>query len=239
MSNPVQTKVGAWNGGATTVATTFTSLPAAGDAVTVAIRAYSGGAGVSVSSVVDNQTGNTFVKISSGSDTANNGQLELWWCSSITAPSGSYTVTATLSAANQARLDLMEYGSGLSLDKTGSNTATGTTGTVTASGANTSTTNSVVAAICASYDAGSAISDPTGYTPFVNDTGFVNFVDTNISYKTEVATVTSSASGWAWTNSQAYIALIATFKSSGGGSSFPPVPESLLTKAQLNTLLTM
>ena len=218
MANPVQTKVGSWNGGALTVVTSFTSLPASGAAVFVWTRIYTGGSAGNVTAIVDNQIGNVYTKIKSIADTAGNGQLELWWCSSITAPSGTFTVTTTLNSSWQARCDLVEGTSGLTADQNGTNTGSGTSGSVTASGSNTSSTDFVMAGIEVSYDAGSSISGPSsGYTGFVNDTGFVNFVDTNIAYKTEGSTVTSSATSWTWTNSQFYGAIIATFTTGGGG----------------------
>lgn len=220
-SNPVQTKVGSWNGSATTAATSFTSLPASGHQVFAWVRVYTGGGTLATPTCADNQTGNTYTNLEWVADQDGpNGYIGVFEDASIGSPTGTFTITCTLASAHQARVDLVET-SGLTLDKTGTNApvTNGTSGTVSGSATNSSSTNFVMAAIEISYNAGSAAPTPTtGYTAFVNDTGFTTFVNTVISYKTETTTVTSSASWASWTSAQYYAAAILTFTGSGGSS---------------------
>ena len=241
----VQTKFLGTQSRAATNAISFTSLPGAGNLVVFGLIAAANYDPSTISSVTDNQ-GNTYTKINSAvSNGGNAGEGELWRCESIGTPSGTFTVTAHNSVANSkaCALFLLEENTYKTLDQNGvaTNQAAATSGTVTASGAN-SNANALVVACCGVVDytgSGWGLSSPptTGYTAIgldANDNG----EDFEAAYKEITASETSSAH-WSWTaGSSNWIALLATFKSSGGTTYNDSLTESGSASDSLSVLAT-
>lgn len=95
-------------------AISFATLPGAGSAVVLFIASWNGSAHRTVSSVADNQTGNSYTRIGNSSNSAGGNfiNVEEWVASNINGPSGTFTVTATLSASGDSRVVIAEYTSG-------------------------------------------------------------------------------------------------------------------------------
>jgi hypothetical protein len=221
----------------------FTSLPTTGNAVIVVVKTFntSGGNHSRPSAMVDNQSGNTFVKIKDNNVSVNgNISAALWWCPSITAPSGTYTVTATLDNTGTtwlSQVELYEW-SGLAgtIDQSASVPDTGTgveTATLTNAGANANANDLVMTVILCGNSNGAGLpgAPTTGYTSLQNtDTGGITR-NSNTSYKIVSAIETSSAvytwSGAGGSNSS-FAALIATFPATASA----PVPFTPFTKTQ-------
>jgi hypothetical protein len=218
MANPIQAKIGVWNGNTGTAPNSFSVLPTAGNTVVVIVYFFNSGVANTVSSIVDNQgVGNVYTFIAGIGDAGAQTRVEFWQCASIGATSGTFTVTPTLSGTVNALTRLVEA-NGVILDQIGTaTTASGaTTLTVTASGANTAAADFVLTCIGLQYNGGTdpVLSHPatSAYTDYNYDTGFVTYVVSDASYKTVAATETSAAS-WTWTSATiATAAVIATFK---------------------------
>lgn len=214
VSNPIRTAANASYTFAASGTLSYSTLPSSGDGVVVAVGLYLGGSAGSVTSIADNQgVGNTYTKITSSVDSGNQADEEMWWCPSIGATSGTFTITVTLSASEQIFISSLELSGITTVDKTGINSATsGTSITVTASGANTSATDFVVAVVQPSFGA-SALSHPptTTNTDTYTDFAFCNcLLSTDAGYYTASVTETSNAS-WTWTTSQPNVGLVVTF----------------------------
>lgn len=206
--NPLQTAIGTWVNTATTPTASLTSLPTAGHQVFAIIVGYNVLA--TASNVADNAGGTCatgFTKISAVQGSADQGLAELWWCPSVTAPTGTYTVTATFANSIHARVSLIETSGLTALDRLGTNSFNDPSGSptaVTASAANTNA-NDFVIAIGATGFAGTdpALSSPpsAGYTDFGFTQGWGTlFVDSDSGYQTVTGTPTVSAS---WTSTGA------------------------------------
>lgn len=222
--SPIATPVGATGAPATTEAISFGSLPAAGTAVIVSINlSESGTTQTTVTGVADNQSGNTFVKIKSAWS-GFGGSVELWWCPSITTPSGTYTVTVTLATVAQCNgwlLDMMAV-PGLAGTVDQSNTGIASSGaslTVTNGSPNTNANDFVVATmVMGNFNPTPALSDPSsGYTSWFLDQSVINNqTGMGAGYKTVSALETSSAA-WTWTGSSNNSGIVATFQTSASG----------------------
>ena len=205
---------------ATTLTCSLTSLPSVGNAV-IAIFTTRGAA--VVSSMADNQSGNTYAKVVAAASSAGSaGDAEIWWLSSVVGASGTFTVTVTASASEPLTLTLIEVSGLNAIDQTGSALYTGTnlaSATVTGSAANTNATDLVVAAFGAGYQTGpTGTSNPctTGYTSvaFLDGNSAPYGGVTQVSYKIVSAVETSSAT---WTQTagdfNTYAVALASFKS--------------------------
>jgi hypothetical protein len=212
MSGVIQTAVGAYTTNTATGTATFVTQPKAGNAVIAVIITGDVFTPAAITSVVDNQSGNVFTKRVSAIDSSSGNycETETWWCSSIKAPTGTYTVTATYANATQnLQVALLEVNGITAADKTGTGNTEGTSTTATASGANVAANSLVVAAIgLGNYVPGSGLTNPpAGYTTL----GFYDLgVAKESCYKITSAVETSSAT-WTRTNSSFSAATIATF----------------------------
>lgn len=209
-------------GGATTVAASFGTLPTAGNAV---IAIWSSRSAVALSTVGDNQSGNTYSSVIAATSSPNGTDSEIWWLPSVVGSTGTFTVTGTLGSSQVAVLTLMEV-SGLTgvVDQTGTETALGSKTTVvcTASGANAHANELVVANLCVGYlGSASGTSNPctSSYTSieFLDGNGSFSGV-CQTSYKIVSAIETSSATWTATSNigNAGCCASIATFTGVAG-----------------------
>lgn len=233
MTNPIQTVTGSWNGGATTVAVTFSTLPTAGDSAIIVVNIYSPGATV-VSSIADNQgVGNSYVSVAGVTEPALNQRIEMWWCKTLGATSGTFTATVTLSGSNNALARAIEC-SGLTavdLATTATTGATATTLVATQSGANSNANDFVVAGVALQYTGSGnpLISTPTtGYTQLSYDSGFTGYVGSEVAYK-NVSVIETDSATWTWTGSLNAGAIVASFKAGGGGGGGGGCPVAWLT----------
>lgn len=209
--------------GATTQACSFGTLPTSGNAVIVAVNLREAFSTITVG-VTDNQ-GNTYSQVASGGPFGGTAsETYLFWCSSIGASSGTFTVTATFNSSPDVQIvGLMEV-SGLSgsVDQTGSGDGTGvSTCTVTCSSANSNAADLVVAsASLSSFDnVPTGMSDPaTGeaYTSWYFQDGEGTYGSgAEGSYRITSSTETSTAT-WSWTvGTDTWSGAIASFKGSG------------------------
>lgn len=214
VSNPVRTTANTSYTFAASSTVSYTTLPVAGDGVVVAIGLYIAGTSNTISTITDNQgVGNTYVKVGSILDSTNNVDLEIWWCSSIGATSGTFTITATPAATAQIFISSLEVHGISTVDKTGTTSASsGVSLTVAASGANTSASDFVVAVVQPNFGS-SALSHPptTTNSDTYTDFAFCNcLLATDAGYYTASVTETSNAS-WTWTSSQPNVGIVATF----------------------------
>jgi hypothetical protein len=174
-----------------------------------------------VTSVTDNQTGNTFSLIQrNNSFDSNHGSVELWGCPSLSSASGTYTVSVAWAGTQGCKLAILEAaGTTGSLDQVGTNQGSVTSLTTTAGGANTSANELVIAIIgVCNYNPTAALSNPasSGYTEWAFDNGNSDTDGTpsDYSYKIVSSIETSSAS-WSWTGATSAQSIIATFPGSG------------------------
>ncbi len=229
MAISVLQKTSANGGGAATQAVSFGSLPSTGNSVVVAVACRTNFNQYSCA-VTDNQSGNVYTQLAVAQTVSSSGSNTfIFWCPSITSPSGTFTVTATFSVTSgsgnpsgQAVAIMEVSGLGSSVDQTGSfgASSSATSGSVTAGGANTSSNELVVAACAEGNYSGSAtnILDPanSGYTSWaLVDTGSLG-TGFEASYKIISGPETSSAA-WTWTPSTLWSAVIATIAAAGGG----------------------
>jgi hypothetical protein len=216
-------------GGATGTAS-FATLPAAGNAVIVKIGLPANPG--NISSISDNQTGNTYTLVT-GLNNVGSAADYIYWCSSIGTPSGTFTVSVTTSSGSP-QVAIMEV-SGLSgavdVASDSSNTAL-TSFTMTNSSVNANANDLVVAGISLGTAFGATATSLT--TPPTSSYTVLMFVDgatsgapdngTSAGYKIVSALETSAAS-WSWTagDSNPSVATIATFK----GASVAPNTASI------------
>jgi len=232
-----QVKQSPVNGGSTTTGSlSFTSLPAGGKSIIVGLASSSSGG---FSPVTDNQSGNTYSQVVLELDPANNNNsaaCALFWCPSITTPSGTFTITWTWGNglnAGWTGVFLLEVAGIFSVDKTGVANCSGLTSgplVMTASGANASSSSLVVG--CASQRAGSAgggawtTAPTTGYgTGLIVYTGSNQGPDSVGGYKIVSALETSSMTTPTWTGTGTAAGVIATFN--------PTPPDTLMGQAVL------
>lgn len=215
--NPtVQTPVKNITGSAANVVQ-FGSTPTIGNAVIVAIAADGG---YPILTVADNQTGNTFVRVIREPDSSggNHATAEIWWCSSLTSASGTYTVTVTPTSAGGIYTSsaIMEVSglsgvvdqTGVAQDTAGANTSlTVTNGTV-----NSNANDLVVAIMSAGGGTTTGLTTPpnTGYTNILSYTSGGNGLGASGGYKVVSAVETSSAA-WTWTDGAYCAGVVATF----------------------------
>lgn len=228
MGSTVRQKVSnnAWTDPATTIVLSFGSLPLAGSCVIVDFG-YNGASGSSaISSVADNQ-GNIYTQRQTAFDAVAS-NVAVYSCDAIGTPSGTFTVTITLTSSSlTGQAAILEWTSPASpcFDKSGgfnSTSAGQTSSAVTASGANTGTVGAPQLVLDVIFDNGGAgsnvgMSDPaTGYTTTVYIQQDVDtFGAGGSSYKIVTATETSAASRTWSTASNSIAAAVATFKGTG------------------------
>jgi len=210
-----QGAVSAENYGGTTSTASFGTLPSSGDSVLVAV-AYRD---TVAPSITDNQTGNTYTAVQT---LLWSGQVSvsIFWCPSITSPTGTFTVTSTSAAMEW--LTIADV-SGLSASTDNGNAADSggpiSTYTITAAGANTNANDFVFAILSINSNSGTfgLVVPSTGYTQISNTDG--NNYPVEVAYKIVSAIETSSAD-WSWTtaSTNGAIAAIETFKAAGSAS---------------------
>lgn len=124
--------------GSATPACSFAALPAAGSCIVVGWASWKATAHTH-NSMADNQ-GGTYTQIGSTLTINDNGgagganiRISLWKRDAISAPSGTFTVTATASATCDSRLVIAEYAgmAASTLDQTNQASGSGTTPTTT------------------------------------------------------------------------------------------------------------
>jgi hypothetical protein len=211
-------------GGSSPLTDSFSTLPTAGHAVIVIIDSDIGGTAMTITGVTDNQTGNTYTKVVGAYDsyTGMYTDAEIWWCSSIGTPTGTFTVHAAFSGSmlgGNCSLALVEASGITTVDKTGTS-APGTavaTITATASGANSAANALVIGGTSTNYyGAPNSVTTPptTGYTSIYAVT---SGIASSFGYKI-VTAVETSAVTVSWGGTNICSGVIATFKGSGGGS---------------------
>lgn len=214
--------------GASSVAVSFGALPTPGNSI---IATFNCSNAVQISTLTDNQSGNTYGSVVIEKDTVDGNDAEIWWLSSVVGSSGTFTVTATVSGSYNIQLTIMEVSGLTAVDKTGTATSGGsraTTLTVTGSAQNANANDLVVATLSGSYGptpTGNSNPCTSGYTSLYfsdgNSSTYGNIAQG--SYKTVSGVETSSAT---WTNTAnsgagSYLtAVIATFK---GPTSTAPI----------------
>lgn len=86
----------------------FTTLPSAGNLIVVCISENRGAGVKGVSTVTDNQ-GGTYTQAVTKTIAANNGAVSIYYREGISAPSGTFTVTVTMTGATFFDVGLLEY----------------------------------------------------------------------------------------------------------------------------------
>ena len=202
----------------------FSSLPSASNAVIVHVQLIGGTNAMSVTSVTDNQgVGNVYTRVNGAGDTSNYSYEDLWWCKSIGATSGTFTVSAvvtgTLSGGN-CSLSIVEAAGGLNVvDKSSSfgSSSVVSSVTVTNASANTHANALVIGAVCGgSFGATNGVTTPpsTGYTSFAV---VASGIPVSAGYKI-VSSVETSSVTVSWTSgTQNASGVLASFANSGGG----------------------
>ena len=209
----------------------FTSTPAVGDAVIVSITLKATSGTPTVSTVVDNQSGNTYQKIASIGTAA--GDNELWWCPTIVGASGTFTITVTPSETTNYVTSIMEV-NGLTgtVDQQQTFTVSGGTAspiTATMTNPNTGVNDLVIAILQGDVGSGTATNFQT--PPGNNSVSgaftvwsYYNTPDTgqftlSSGYKFVSAIETSTAS-WTYSTSSgdARFIILATFQTATGAS---------------------
>lgn len=201
---------------ASSCATSFGSLPTVGNAVVVTSACWNGTATCSITSFIDNQTGNTYTPFCK-QDPAGKSQACIAVVSSIRAPSGTFTVTANAATATSFEVIAAEYNSmlvyGMNDASASSTSATGTADT-TASGA---TTQNDELSVCVMSQSGSSaslgITTPTGYT----QRGIQNNANATVGFQSSDKILTTTGTQQCqWTHSTTgqagWAAQLVTFK---------------------------
>lgn len=192
-------------GSATSFTLSFGSLPAAGHSAIISVQ-LNGNA--TVSSITDNQSGNSYSRIA-GLGVAS-GDNELWWCPVIVGSSGTYTATVNLSASAKYIGSIMEA-SALSGIVDQISTATGSPGGaspigITMGAANVNANDLVIALMSGAYGYGSGslgFQTPPGNNgvsgPFTSwsfyDTPNTAQMTVSLGYKL-VSAIETSAAQW-------------------------------------------
>jgi len=209
-------------GGAASLAVSFASLPAAGDAIIVVVTAARAGAvTLANGNVTDNQGGSYVLDASSGQYNYGGvyyGNVGVWSRQNIGAPSGTFTITFTASAGTpgitMGAIAVRSAATSGALDKT--KTATGSS-TAPATGDSDATTQAdeiVVAGFGEINTTGSTqtVTDPSGYTVIFNEGEAASYIVSGGAYKILTATGAQSAS-WSVTGAAApWGAILATYK---------------------------
>jgi len=206
-------------------ATSFASLPSAGNMIVVLVSAWRAVPGANIASVSDNQ-GNTYTKVldRNGGNTGLN-EVSIWYCASIGTPSGTHTVTANPTAgadnyivviasevSGQDTSAPLDASTSAAISTTG-DVATGTTGTLAQA--------DEIVFIAASVSAGNAniaIDTPAGYTRIGVQQDSNTYIGFEGSHKIVSAT-TAVVGQWSHDNTGQDEAsgVIATFKAAAGG----------------------
>jgi len=224
----VQTK-NAGGAGVTSQAVSFTSTPSVGHSVIVVISLRNIGSGNTITSVTDNQTGNTYSLVASEltGGGSNQGRSAQYWCPSLSGASGTFTVTVTTSNSS-VYIGIIEA-SGLSGSTDVVTTANdgGTqalAGSITAGSANTGNDLTVANISLQSYATGTSLSDPANTSSGVSYSSL--YIDASVfpfvggaegSYRVATSTVTDNAS-WTWTTTaDNYAMTLVSYKPAGAG----------------------
>lgn len=238
--NPINNSTG--------VSGSFASLPATGNLIVVAGVGFNGGTGTI--DISDNQGGaayTTALLVMLGSGTF----AFVKYRENISAPSGTFTVTAKCSGGSGVGSMIAFEVSGCatsgSLDKTNSATVTGlTAGARTLQPGTTGTLSNAneiaVAAIGISNNSSinnSGMSVDSSFNLQFYNNSRSSGEDGASSYLVVSATTALNPT-FSWTEAAntagSAVAVIATFQAPAGGS-FPPVPESPWNRSQLNALM--
>ncbi len=85
--------------GAASLSVNLAALPTVGNALLIGIALFQNTGGSDVTSVTDNQTGNTYVKIAESAETSGEVAM-IYACESIASASGTFTLTVNTNSAN-------------------------------------------------------------------------------------------------------------------------------------------
>ena len=206
------------------LATSFASLPSAGNMIVVLVSAWRSSA-ANISSVTDNQ-GNTYTKaIDRNGGNGGLNEASIWYCASIGSPSGTHTITANATAG------VDNYIVVIASEVSGQNTsapfdastsaAVSTTGDVaTGTTAALAQADEIVfiAASVSSSSSNITIDTPATYTRIGAQQDSNTYVGFEGSYKI-VAATTAVVGQWSHDNTGQDEAsgVIATFKAADGG----------------------
>ena len=208
-------------------ATSFASLPTAGNMIVVLVSAWRDVLGANIASVSDNQ-GNTYTKVidRNGGNIGLN-EVSIWYCASIGTPSGAHTVTANPTAgadnyivviasevSGQDTSAPLDASTSAAISTTG-DVATGTTGTLAQADEIV-----FIAASVSSSSLNIAIDTPATYTRIGVQQDSNTYIGFEGSYKI-VAATTAVVGQWSHDNTGQDEAsgVIATFKAAAGGAS--------------------
>ena len=206
------------------LATSFASLPSAGNMIVVLVSAWRSSA-ANISSVTDNQ-GNTYTKaIDRNGGNGGLSEASIWYCASIGSPSGIHTITTNATAgvdnyivviasevSGQDTSAPLDASTSAAISTTG-DVATGTTGTL-------SQANEIVfiAASVSGSSSNITIDTPATYTRIGVQQDSNTYIGFEGSYKI-VAATTAVVGQWSHDNTGQDEAsgVIATFKAAAGG----------------------
>ena len=206
------------------LATSFASLPSAGNMIVVLVSAWRSSA-ANISSVTDNQ-GNTYTKaIDRNGGNGGLSEASIWYCASIGSPSGIHTITTNATAgvdnyivviasevSGQDTSAPLDASTSAAISTTG-DVATGTTGTL-------SQANEIVfiAASVSGSSSNITIDTPAMYTRIGVQQDSNTYIGFEGSYKI-VAATTAVVGQWSHDNTGQDEAsgVIATFKAAAGG----------------------
>jgi hypothetical protein len=194
--------------GLSSLSYSFPTRPTAGNGIIFAASLI-GAAAVSITSVADNQgVGNVYTRVKTlGTATV----ADLWWCPSIGATSGTFTITPTtsgsLSGGNQACGGL-EFNGYSAVDQTGTGTAGSNTLTATCSAPNANALDLVVMG-----GTSNAFNPGTGYPPTSGYTGwFGNITGSYSSWGYKILSALETSAGTlTWNTANGGNGVIATF----------------------------
>lgn len=190
--------------GTATSSVSFSATPTPGNLIIVVTEMGSPGLNA-ISSVADNQTGNTYTQVGTTRFTAGNNCLQLWYAQNVNA-TGTFTVTATPSTTTSSReITILEYsGAAISgvFDQAASTTGNSTTpsgGSITPTKAN----SLVIGAFTDDGTTGTTIAQGTGYTLRNSDTDGTTDIRNGVEdlIQTTAAAATGSftiGSAFAW-----------------------------------------
>lgn len=212
-------------GNATSQSITLTSTPTVGNYVILEMGFRNIQAGFAISSVTDNQTGNTYSAVTSGQGTSGQSAAAIY-IAKVTAATGTFTITvATGTQTPNYALYAMEV-SGISGATDQATTAAQnnhvTSFSVTQAGANSNASDLVVTGLFGGFFSNSAfgLTDPpsSGYTSMgLIDPGCCYKGGVDAGYKLVSSIETDSAS-WTTTTAMDAVAVIASFPAASGGS---------------------
>lgn len=212
-----------------TLANSFASLPSVGNLVILQVTGYIA-ANFAVTSITDNQTGNTWARAVQG-PTAGGARGEIWWCK-VVGSTGTFTATVNAAVNSTIVFNMSEYSGIINpvVGRTQTNTQAATAAPNSGTTAITLDANEILVALTTpdtgniyTYSARNvAGSNPaSGWTARLTETDAntyqavdcVHVISTVTGAMVHIWTVTPTTSGW--------VSCIATFRESQYVSSVP------------------